>query len=113
MAQGEHAIREELTTDAFGDSRGSTMLALEGEYAFGYTRIAGELLRNRLQSHERGRNRAYAWFIQGMQTVTPRMFVAGTPGRHVGTAAANRPPPRGRTTFQTTEATSAIASSRT
>ena len=50
MAHGDHATSEELTTSAFGDSRTSTMLALEGEYAFGYTRIAGELLHNRLQS---------------------------------------------------------------
>ena len=104
MAHGDHATSKELTTSAFGDSRTSTMLALEGEYAFGYTRIAGELLHNRLQSYE-GAETAYAWFLQGMQTLAPRMFVAA---RQEGTSA---PPlrtqvaPRGRTTFQTSEVT--------
>ena len=59
------------------------MLALEGEYAFGYTKIAGELLRNRLQSHS-GAETAYAWFLQGIHTLTPRVFVAA---RQEGTSA--------------------------
>jgi hypothetical protein len=104
IAQGQHASSGELTTDAFGDSRGMTLVALEGEYAVGYTKIAGELVRNRLQSHA-GAETAYAWFIQGIQTLTPRVFVAA---RQEGTSA---PPlripvnPRGRTTFHTSEAT--------
>jgi hypothetical protein len=104
LAQGKHAIREELTTDVFGDSRGSTLLALEGEYAFGYTKIAGELLRNRLQSHS-GAETAHSWFIQGIHTVTPRVFVAA---RQEGTSAPplrTGPSPRARTIFHTTEAT--------
>ena len=104
IAQGDHAVREELTTEAFGNSRGSTLVALEGEYAFGYTRIAGEVLRNRLQSHT-GAETAYAWFIQGIHTLSPRIFVAG---RQEGTSAPPlRAPvnPRGRTLFHTTEAT--------
>lgn len=104
IANGLHATSKELTTQAFGDSRGSTLVALEGEYAFGYTKFAGELLGNRLQSHV-GEETAYAWFLQGIQTLTPRVFVAG---RQEGTSA---PPlrttvnPRGRTAFHTTEAT--------
>jgi hypothetical protein len=104
LARGAHATREELTTAAFGDSRHSTLVALEGEYAFGYTKIAGELTRNRLDSHV-GTETAYAWFVQGMHTVTPRMFVAA---RQEGTSA---PPlrtgfvPRRRTRFHTSEAT--------
>jgi hypothetical protein len=104
MAHGNHATSEELTTSAFGDSRTSTILALEGEYAFGYTKLAGELLHNRLQSFE-GSEAAYSWFIQGMQTLTPRIFVAA---RQEGTSA---PPlrtqvaPRPRSAFHTSEAT--------
>jgi hypothetical protein len=104
VAQGDHATSEELTTDAFGDARGTTLVALEGEYAFGYTKIAGELLRNRLQSHT-GAETAYAWFIQGIQSLTPRVFVAA---RQEGTSApALRGPvnPRGRSSFHTSEAT--------
>jgi hypothetical protein len=104
IAQGDHATSDELTTTAFGDSRGTTVLAFEGEYAFGYTRIAGEVLRNRIQSHA-GAETAYSWFVQGMQTVTPRIFVAA---RQEGTSAPPlRAPinPRERTSFHTTEAT--------
>ena len=104
MAHGAHATRNELTTTAFGDDRRTTLLAIEGEYAFGYTKFAGEFTRNRLDSHV-GTETAYAWFVQGMRTLTPRTFVAG---RQEGTSA---PPlrtgvvPGRRTTFQTTEAT--------
>ena len=104
VANGLHATSQELTTQAFGASRGSTLLALEGEYAFGYTKLAGEMLANRLQSHL-GDETAYAWFVQGIHTLTPRVFIAG---RQEGTSA---PPlhavvsPRDRTAFHTTEAT--------
>ncbi len=62
------------------------------------------MLRNRLQSHS-GAETAYAWFIQGIHTVTPRVFVAA---RQEGTSAPplrTGPSPRDRTTFHTTEAT--------
>jgi hypothetical protein len=104
VANGLHATRQELTTQAFDDSRSSTLLALEGEYAFGYTKLAGEVLANRLQSNL-GDETAYAWFVQGIHTLSPRVFIAG---RQEGTSA---PPlravvnPRDRTVFQTTEAT--------
>jgi hypothetical protein len=104
FAHGAYATREELTTTALGDGRGSTIVSFEGEYAFGYTKLAGELTRNRLESHV-GAESAYSWFVQGMQTLTPRWFVAG---RQEGTSA---PPlrtgivPGRRTRFHTSEAT--------
>ncbi len=104
FAHGAHATRSELTTTTFGDRRNASIVALEGEYAFGYTKIAAEFTRNRLESHL-GAETAYAWFVQGVHTLTPRTFVAA---RQEGTSA---PPLRTatsvgrRTLFQTSEAT--------
>lgn len=104
FAHGAYATREELTTTAHGSQRRSTIVSLEGEYAFGYTKLAGELTRNRLDSNT-STETAYAWFVQGVQTLTPRWFVAG---RQEGTSA---PPLRTgivrgtRSTFHTSEAT--------
>ena len=55
--------------------------------------------------HKDGAETAYAWYIQGIHTLSPRIFVAG---RQEGTSAPPlRAPvnPRGRTLFHTTEAT--------
>jgi hypothetical protein len=104
IAHGAHATRDELTTDAFGDRRTATIVAVESEFAFGYTRLAGELTRTRLESHVAAET-AYAWFVQGIQTLTPRVFVAA---RQEGTSA---PPlrtgtsPRPRASFHASEAT--------
>jgi hypothetical protein len=76
VARGAHATREELTTPAFGERRNATLLSTEGEFAFGYSKIAGEFTRNRIDSHV-GTETAYSWFLQGVHTLTPRIFVAG------------------------------------
>lgn len=104
VAHGAYATRDELTTIAQGDERQTTIVNVEGEYSFGYTRVAGEFTRNRLDTNV-GAETAYAWFIQGAQTLTPRWFVAA---RQEGTSA---PPlrsgivPGQRTSFHTSEAT--------
>jgi hypothetical protein len=100
---GEYVTRDELAVPS-PDGRSLQMVSFEGDYAFGYSRFTGELTRDRLQTAA-STETAYAWFIQGTQTLAPRWFVAG---RQEGTSA---PPLRTttvsgqRTTFQVTEAT--------
>jgi hypothetical protein len=104
LAHGAYAVGDELTTAAFGNRRRMTMAAFEAEYAFGYTKLAGELVRNRMEARA-GMETAYAWFVQGTQTLAPRIFVAA---RQEGSSA---PPlrtgtvPATRTTFRTSETT--------
>lgn len=52
------------------------MWNLEGELAFGYTRLSAEYTRERF-IRSATENRASTWFIQGTQTLAPRWFVAG------------------------------------
>ena len=61
------------------------MVSLEGEYAFGYTRLTGEFTHDTIETAA-GHSVASEWFIQGVQTISPRWFVAA---RHEG---ANAPP---------------------
>ena len=82
VAGGNYVTGEELSV-AQDDGRGLRMIALEGEYSFGYTKVSGEVVRDRLETAI-GAERAYAWFVQGMQTLTPRWFVAA---RHEGVSA--------------------------
>jgi hypothetical protein len=109
FAAGDYVKANELT--APGDSRGLRMVSVEGEYAFGYSRFSGELTRDSLETGV-GREVAYAWFVQGIQTLTPRWFVAG---RQEGT---NAPPlrtgivPGTRTMLHITEATVGFRISR-
>ena len=66
------------------------MVGAEAEYSFGYTVLRGEMLRTAFETSGPGSDDAiaYEWFVQGMQTLTPRWFVAA---RHEGTSA---PPSR-------------------
>jgi hypothetical protein len=103
FAEGNYVTGEELAVPQ-DDGRGLRMISLEGEYSFGYTKLSGEVVRDRLEKAV-GAEHAYAWFVQGMQTLTPRWFVAG---RQEGVSA---PPLRtavvisSRPSLQTTEAT--------
>jgi hypothetical protein len=63
--------------------RSVTIVGGEGEYAFGFTKISGEILRSRFERAS-GTGAAYQWFVQGLQTITPRWFVAA---RHESTVA--------------------------
>jgi hypothetical protein len=80
------------------------MVALEGEYSFGYTKLSGEVVRDRLETAI-GAEVAYTWFLQGMHTLTPRWFVAarqeGVAAPSLQTAVIVGPRP----TLHTTEAT--------
>jgi hypothetical protein len=50
-----------------------TMLNVEGEYAFGYTKMSGEWTRDRFDAAA-GDRIAEGWTVQVRQTVTPRVF---------------------------------------
>jgi hypothetical protein len=103
FATGEYARPGELTRLSL-DGRGLKMLSVEGEWAFGYTKLSGELTHDSIETTT-GTETADEWFLQGVHTLTPRWFVAG---RHEGASA---PPlrvgavPPSRRTLRISEAT--------
>jgi hypothetical protein len=82
LAQGHYATAAEVTGPAPSD-RSVTIVGGEGEYAFGYTRIGAEIVRSRFE-RSAGSAIAYEYFVQGIQTLAPRWFVAA---RHESTLA--------------------------
>jgi hypothetical protein len=109
LAAGVYVKGDELARA--GEDRSLRMISVEGEYAFLYTKFSGEVTRDSLETGV-GQEAAYAWFVQGVQTLTPRWFVAA---RQEG---ANAPPlrtgivPGTRTTLQIIEATVGFRLSR-
>jgi hypothetical protein len=103
FASGDYVTGQELTVPQ-AEGRGLRMVALEGEYSFGYTKFSGEVVRDRLETAI-GAEKAYTWFLQGTHTLTPRWFVAarqeGVAAPSLSTALIIGPRP----TLQTTEAT--------
>ena len=103
FATGCYVTGDEMTVRQT-DGRDFRMVAFEGEYAFNYTKIGGEFTYDRLQTRS-GTESAREWFVQGVQTLSPRWFAAA---RLEGVSA---PPLRSgtvigrRTTFKTAEAT--------
>jgi hypothetical protein len=85
FAHGAYLTRSELTGPAAGD-RQMTMVGIESEYAVGYTKVSGELLRDAYATTAEPAV-AYEWFVQGTRTLSPRWFVAG---RHEGTSSPVR-----------------------
>jgi hypothetical protein len=75
FATGTYVTGEELAVPQ-EDGRDFRMINVEGEYAFGYTKISGEVTHNRLDT-ALGRDVARGWFLQGVHTLSPRWFVAG------------------------------------
>lgn len=82
FAHGRYATADEITVPV-PDGRMMTMAGGEGEWAFGGTKISGEILRTDFESLG-GSSVAYEWFVQGQHTLTPRWFVAA---RREGTSA--------------------------
>jgi hypothetical protein len=82
IAHGVYATPEEITVPV-SSGRVMTMAAGEGEWAFGGTKISGEILRTGFETAS-GTSIAYEWFVQGQHTLTPRWFVAA---RREGTSA--------------------------
>jgi len=93
VAAGDYVSASEVTKPSF-EARHLNMFSFEGEYAFGYTRLAGEVTTDSLGTAS-GHERATQWFIQGIQSLSARWFVSG---RHEGADA----PPRVGTTARTT-----------
>ena len=82
--EGDYARPSEMTRPT-SKGRHLRMTSFEAEFAFGYTKLTGELTRDVIDTAS-GTVTATQWFIQGMHTLTPRWYVAG---RHEG---ANAPP---------------------
>ncbi len=101
LASGRYATPGEVS-DSAGVARDLLMWTVEGEYAFAYTKFAAEFTREQFQ-HGAIRDSASTWFVQAMQTLSPRWFASG---RHEG---INAPPVPGsartgpRLSFTTTE----------
>jgi len=73
-ASGQYTTGDELAVPQTV-GRGFRMLNLEGEYAFGYTKISGEVTRTEFDAAA-SLAIASAWFIQASHTLSPRWFVA-------------------------------------
>jgi len=56
--------------------RDATIVTIESEVSFRYTRLLGEWVRDSIETAA-GREVASGWWLQGQQTVTPRWFAAG------------------------------------
>lgn len=80
LTGGEIVPSSGLQTD-----RTITLVGFESEYAFRYTRLAGEVIHDTFATPS-GHVGATTWFVEGQQTIpaAPRWYVAG---RHEGTSA--------------------------
>jgi hypothetical protein len=97
FAQGAYLKDDELAPTALPGDRNVTLVGFEGDYAVRYTKLTGEFVRDRLTLPGQVAA-AYAWFAQGIQTLTPRWFISGrhegTSSPVAGTGAAFRAQPR-------------------
>jgi hypothetical protein len=103
FARGQYATGREVS-DPVGSTRELRVWTVEGEYAVGYTKFAGEWTTERF-SHGATRDRASTWFGQVTQTLTPRWFAAA---RHETISApplAVLGPAAPRLSFRTSEGT--------
>jgi len=73
MAHGKYATPEEAPRTP--DGRMMTLVGGEGEFSFGYTKMSGEVVRTAFETST-GTAVAYEYFLQGTQTLTPRLFAA-------------------------------------
>jgi hypothetical protein len=102
LARGRYGSNTTLDTGAVGDAPVASVFNVEGEYAFGYTRLTGEWVRNRFDT-PRGSAVARGFNVQAVQTLTPRLFAASRVTR-VSTPVATVPVPvlRSSTAFEAT-----------
>jgi hypothetical protein len=75
VAHGAYTSVDEVVDRSRGD-RDATLLQLEGEWSFGYTRVVGEWVRTVLETARADARVAGGW-VEVTQTLTPRIFVAG------------------------------------
>ena len=70
-------------------NRDATIVTVESEFSFRYTKLLGEFVHDTLETS--GGNRAASgWFVQGQQTLTPRWYVAGRV-EHIASPAVTLP----------------------
>jgi hypothetical protein len=74
FAHGPYVAGHELRDPSQGE-RNATMVQVEGEWSFGYTRIVGEWIRNTLEASRSNAHNTGGW-IEVTQTITPRVFLA-------------------------------------
>jgi hypothetical protein len=104
FAHGDYATADEVTVPP-RDGRAMTMVGGEGEWAFGGTKVGGEIVRTAFDTLGGTSSIAYEWFVQGQHTLTPRWFGAS---RYEGTSApplVNGIVPGRRSDLQVVEAT--------
>jgi len=58
------------------ENRDATIVTIESEFSFRYTKLLGEWVRDTLETSN-GNMVATGWYVQGQQTLSPRWFVAG------------------------------------
>jgi len=73
VTRGGWKRADELPASA--DTLDATIVTVETEFAFGYTKLAGEYTRDILTTTT-GEAVSAGWYVQGQQTLTPRWFVA-------------------------------------
>jgi hypothetical protein len=75
VARGAYASVNEVTDRTRGD-RDGTMVQVEGEWSFGYTKIVGEWIRSVMETARADAHVSGFW-IESTQTLSPRLFIAG------------------------------------
>jgi hypothetical protein len=63
-------------TPTVTENRDATIVTIESEFSFRFTKLQGEWVRDTLETSG-GDTVATGWYVQGLQTLTPRWFVAG------------------------------------
>jgi len=83
-----YSVNDEVPISA--SDRMATVVTVEGEWSFRYTKLAGEWMRDTLETNQ-GDAIESGWYIQGQQTLTPRWFVAGRVERLEGPPLLSQP----------------------
>jgi hypothetical protein len=76
FAYGPYVKASELVNTRLGD-RTAVMAQIEGEWSFGHTRIAGEVVASTLETARATDATARGGWIEATQTLHPRVFLAG------------------------------------
>jgi len=63
-------------TPAVTENRDATIVTIESEFSFRYTKLLGEWVRDTMETGS-GDQIASGWYVQGQQTLSPRWLVAG------------------------------------
>ena len=63
-------------TPTITENRDATIVTIETEFSFRYTKLLGEWVRDTMETSADD-TVATGWYVQGQQTLTPRWFVAG------------------------------------